>query len=79
MAAGVPIIASDVPACREVLANGSAGYLVAPGVVDEWVKSLDMVMNDQFIRESLSQKSRLRASYYDIHSIAKQWHDELLS
>ena len=29
MAAGLPIIASDVPACREVL-DGNAGILVPP-------------------------------------------------
>jgi glycosyltransferase involved in cell wall biosynthesis len=31
MAAGVPVIASDVPACRELLAGGGRGRLVAPG------------------------------------------------
>ena len=31
MAAGLPVIASDVPACREVLGGGSAGVLVPPG------------------------------------------------
>ena len=28
---GLPIIASDVPACREVLINGEGGILVPPG------------------------------------------------
>lgn len=31
LAAGVPIIASDVPACREVLRGGELGELIAPG------------------------------------------------
>lgn len=31
MAAGVPVVASDVPACREVLDEGTLGVLVAPG------------------------------------------------
>jgi len=30
MAAGVPVVASDVPACREVLEDGALGVLVAP-------------------------------------------------
>lgn len=30
LAAGLPVIASDVPACREALANGSFGRLVPP-------------------------------------------------
>lgn len=34
LAAGVPVIASDVPACREVLANGKFGRLVEAGNVE---------------------------------------------
>ena len=32
MAAGLPVIASDVPACREILAHGEAGVLVLQGI-----------------------------------------------
>ncbi len=31
MAAAVPVVATDVPACREVLSNGELGALVAAG------------------------------------------------
>ena len=44
MAAGLPVIASDVPACREVLFDGAAGELLPPGDVDAWVGRLRDLM-----------------------------------
>ena len=45
MAAGLPVIASDVPACREVLADGAAGVLVPPGDVQAWIIGLGELMS----------------------------------
>ena len=45
MAAGLPVIASDVPACREVLADGTAGVLVPPSDVEAWACALQELMD----------------------------------
>jgi glycosyltransferase involved in cell wall biosynthesis len=41
LAAQVPIIASDVPACREVLQDGGLGSLVAPGDSDALAEEIE--------------------------------------
>lgn len=40
LAAGLPVVASDVGACREVLAGGRWGRLVAPGNVAAWAEAI---------------------------------------
>ncbi|WP_075222166.1 glycosyltransferase [Acuticoccus yangtzensis] len=46
MATGVPIAASDVGACREVLADGDAGHLVASDTPEAWADALMTAARD---------------------------------
>ena len=57
MAAGLPIIASDVPACREVLDDGNAGILVPSKRVDIWIKEINILINSQNKIEYYENKS----------------------
>lgn len=73
MAAGLPIIASDVPACREVLCDGAAGELLPPGDVAAWADRLQDLMAFADQRELLATKSRSHATNYDIRTTAERW------
>jgi len=65
MAAGLPIITSDVPACREVL--GDAGILVPEGGIDEMAKSIEILLNSSEKRRQLGEKASKRAErFYDM-------------
>ena len=44
MAAGVPVVASDVPACREVLDDGALGVLVPQGDSDALADGIEKVL-----------------------------------
>ena len=78
MAVGLPVIASDVAACREVLADGEAGVLVPAGDVQLWSKQLVCLMNDQARRRELSLAGLKRANSFDIAHCATRWYGELL-
>ena len=53
MAASLPIVASDVAACREVLGNGEAGILVsASKSVGAMVKALETLIVNRPMCES---------------------------
>jgi glycosyltransferase involved in cell wall biosynthesis len=73
MAAGLPIVASDVGACREVLLGGKAGVLVEPKNVKAWVDALDSLMADAQGRQTASQVSLATAPQYDVCNTAQKW------
>jgi glycosyltransferase involved in cell wall biosynthesis len=69
-ARGVPVIASDIPALREV-AGGAAQLVANPRDPSEWRAALSSVQRD------LVERGRERARAYSWDAIARQW-DELL-
>lgn len=77
MAGGLPILASDVPACREVLKDGAAGELVAAGNHIAWSDRLRQLMTDASSRQTLAARAQAHSPTYGIPCIADQW-DQLL-
>ena len=73
MAAGLPILASDVPACREVLKNGTAGELVPAGNHIDWSDRLLQLMTDASSRQSLAARAKANSTCYGISCVADQW------
>ncbi|WP_315857136.1 glycosyltransferase [Synechococcus sp. ATX 2A4] len=73
MAAGLPVVASDVAACREVLCEGAAGELLPPADVQAWSARLDELMGSAEARDALARRALAAAPGYDIRSTARQW------
>jgi glycosyltransferase involved in cell wall biosynthesis len=57
MAAGVPIAASDIPGCRELIEHGVSGLLFQPGDVGGLVHAMQ-ALHDPALRRSLSVAAR---------------------
>jgi len=80
MAASLPIVASDVAACREVLGNGEAGILVPPQDVGAMVKALETLIVSPHVREQWGQRAQARVSkHYSIQTCAQRWYNQLLA
>jgi glycosyltransferase involved in cell wall biosynthesis len=79
MAAGLPILASDVSACREVLLDGAAGVLLPPGDDQAWSDRLHQLMTQPEARSALAQRSITHADQYDIVHSAERWYSLLTS
>jgi glycosyltransferase involved in cell wall biosynthesis len=62
LAAGLPVIACDIPATREV--TGGAALLVPRGRVDPLADAIDRVAHDARLRERLSRRARERAQRF---------------
>ena len=62
MAAGVPIVATDIPACREVLDEGRCGILVPPGDPVALATAIRTLLGDESLRRRLSKAAFERVS-----------------
>jgi len=58
MAAGRAIVASDLPAIREILDDGRTALLCNPEAPDEWEQALRRIDTDNELRESLGQQAQ---------------------
>jgi glycosyltransferase involved in cell wall biosynthesis len=80
MAAGLPVIASDVPACREVLDEGAAGVLVPAGDEARLAQALCALLGSEDERAAWARRGLERAaSHYDVRLCAGTWYDVLLN
>jgi glycosyltransferase involved in cell wall biosynthesis len=62
MAAGLPVVASDLPVLREV--TGGHALLVPPTNVEAWTDALTRIVDDDALRQSLVDPARDHASTY---------------
>jgi glycosyltransferase involved in cell wall biosynthesis len=58
LAAGRPIVATDVPGCRETVKDGENGILVAPRDARSLAEALETLIRDKALRSRLGLKSR---------------------
>ena len=72
MAAGTPVVASDLHAFRRVLLDGEAGRLVAVGDPDALGAALIEVLDDDAERERLVAAGTLAVQRYDWSVVARQ-------
>jgi glycosyltransferase involved in cell wall biosynthesis len=80
MAAGLPVVASDVPACREVLGDGAAGVLVPAGDHAGLAQAIGALLRSEQERAAWGDLALQRAaSRYDAGICAAAWYDALLN
>jgi glycosyltransferase involved in cell wall biosynthesis len=78
MAARTPIIASDVEACREVLAGGEAGRLVAPGDPNALAAAISTLLTQPDTARALADRAYARAKqHFDIERCAARYYEAL--
>ena len=57
-ACGRPIIATDVPGCREIVRNGENGFLVPVKNPQQIAKAIKILINDEKLRNKMGIRSR---------------------
>ena len=78
MHAGLPVIASDIPALREVVrgADGEfAGLLVPPDDSPAWSGAIQRLLRDSSLRKALSLRAQRRAALFDLGRMVDGYED----
>ncbi len=72
MAWGLPIITTPVGGIPEVVIQGQNGLLIEPGNVSQLSKSIQYLMQDITLRQSMGKFSRETVKSFDINSYSKK-------
>jgi phosphatidylinositol alpha-mannosyltransferase len=70
MAAGTPVVASDLPGYRNVAVNGDEAFLVPPGEAGILAKSLTKVLTDQALTQGLIEAGTKRVAEFSMERLA---------
>ena len=70
-ASGKPIIASDIPGCREIVRDGENGILVQVKNVSELSKAITRLLKDKSLREKMGDNGR--------HIVEKEFTKEIVN
>ncbi len=73
MAAGLPIIASNLTSHKEVV--GNAGILFTPGNSEELRTSIYMLLKDSSLKSSLIQKAKGRSTFFSLEKTVQSYQD----
>ena len=72
MAAGAPIVASDIPGFRDVVAQGVQGYLVTPQDPPAIAEALIRLLGDSELRAQMAAHGQQKARLHDWPRVAAQ-------
>lgn len=72
MAAGTPVIASDLAVCRELVRHGEDGWLVPAGDRRAWALAMDRLFHDTPLRDKLAANAFLTAREHFSQPIAHE-------
>lgn len=72
MAAGTPVVASDIPGYRGVLDDGVQGLLVQPRIPQAFAKAIVDLLRDPERRARMGQAGQVKAALYDWSRVVRQ-------
>jgi glycosyltransferase involved in cell wall biosynthesis len=74
MAAGLPVVVSDIPEAREAVSPTSGcGVLVNPNSADDIAAKLRSLLVNAELRQEMGQKAQVRASDFDMSRIVQEY------
>lgn len=66
MAAGLPLVTSNVQGIKDYMVNGETGFILEPNDIDGYMKALNTLINDVELRKRIGAHNVCVARKYDI-------------
>ena len=73
MAAGLPVVTTDAPGCRDVVRHGETGLLSDPDDVISFAHHIQSLMEDDALRKRLVGSGRLHVKQYDWNCVVDRY------
>ena len=73
MAAGLPVVTTDAPGCRDIIRNGRDGLMVPPGDPAALADTVARVLADPGLAADLARKSRQRAEEFSWDDVVSRY------
>ena len=71
---GLPVVASDVPGVRTIVAHGETGLVVGQDDLEGMVTAADRLLRDAHLRSAMGGAARRRCiDRFSLESVAEQW------
>ena len=76
MAAGVPVVASDIPGTRDLVVHGETGYLVPVGDRAGFARYINRLLDHRDLADTLGQSARCRAAeHFSVEKMIARYAD----
>ncbi|WP_432354359.1 glycosyltransferase family 4 protein [Sporosarcina sp. A2] len=75
MAAGLPVVGSDIRGNSDLVDNGEGGYLLSPEDVNGYSKSIKAIMNNQQLSGKMAMVNKLKIREFYIENVLKDYSD----
>jgi phosphatidylinositol alpha-mannosyltransferase len=72
MAAGKPVVASNIPGYASVLDDGMQGRLINPKDEEEFARVLEQLLRDPVQRLQMGENGRIKSRRYDWQNVAQR-------
>jgi len=72
MAAGKPVVATDVGGNKEAVIDGETGFIVPPANSNKLANAIAKILNNKQLRINMGEKARERVTKFSIQEMARQ-------
>jgi glycosyltransferase involved in cell wall biosynthesis len=73
MACGLPVIASAATAAPDIYSHGDAGWIIAPGDIDQLVSAMSRCLDDRSAVAAAGRKARTIAERFTWEAYGRRW------